>query len=788
MDIEKILNNKWISRFFEHGEKTVDKKEFLRRIASGIGYAALTFLFGLAPAPFSCYPFGIAFLSAVDKNILYCLGGAMISALFCRGMAPALMLSYILCLSARYAASRFLPEGKCALFGEPPLIRSAVALGTAFLFGLYRLIAGGFLYYDLFGLLLGFLVCPLITFLLYGLFSAERRARKFYSLSLTVLLFITVYSLRGMTLFGFSPAFTLAAFVTLWAAVDLGGLRGCAVGLVVGIACGIDLSGFVAPLVLAAFGLLCGLLWEISKTLALSSSLAAGLILGLITGGFSSLPMLLPDLTGAVIVFLPLSLYRILPKLSAVTKERPTRTESVAGEAAILEERHKESLSRMKAISESFSELSRVVYQLSDRFRKPEVSDLKEICSETFDKICEDCISLRYCWEKNRLSMLDAESGLAAALAEKEKIEPEDFSDELLERCHRIDKLTEQMNRRYAALSAALLKNDRTAGYAFHYEMMAKLCNEAITVGESEYVSDPTVAKAVSEALAAHGIPAAGVLVFGKRKRQIVIGGMELASAHFGADDLRHILEEATGFFLARPKFAIGGESVSVTVSERCRFSTESASATNIKENEPANGDAVALFRGREELSYALISDGMGSGKDAAITSRICLLFIQKMLSGGNSKALTLEMLNEFLRSRRNLRSGECSATVDLAEIDLLTGKVLFVKSGAAPSFILRCGNLYQLQSRTAPLGILPNVDAEQLRFDLKLGDVLILLSDGVAASLDDGAWLANLITYEWEDDLQKMAEKILDQAAFNHPRSDDMSAALVRIVAAPKD
>ena len=76
----------------------------------------------------------------------------------------------------------------------------------------------------------------------------------------------------------------------------------------------------------------------------------------------------------------------------------------------------------------------------------------------------------------------------------------------------------------------------------------------------------------------------------------------------------------------------------------------------------------------------------------------------------------------------------------------------------------------------------MPALDAEQIKFELEAGDVIILLSDGVAQSLEDGVWLANLITYERDDKLDIMAEKIVDNAALNNKRCDDMTALLVRV------
>ena len=74
------------------------------------------------------------------------------------------------------------------------------------------------------------------------------------------------------------------------------------------------------------------------------------------------------------------------------------------------------------------------------------------------------------------------------------------------------------------------------------------------------------------------------------------------------------------------------------------------------------------------------------------------------------------------------------------------------------------------------------SIDAEKIKFELMPGDVIVMISDGVAQSLEDGIWLANLLTYEWEDDLSRMAEKILDNAALCNKRSDDMTVALVKV------
>ena len=87
-----------------------------------------------------------------------------------------------------------------------------------------------------------------------------------------------------------------------------------------------------------------------------------------------------------------------------------------------------------------------------------------------------------------------------------------------------------------------------------------------------------------------------------------------------------------------------------------------------------------------------LLSDGMGSGKMASLASEVSAMFLDKMLSAGAGLEITLRMLNHILRAN----TGEVSTTVDLCELDRVTGEVKFVKSGAAPSYVIRGDSLFK--------------------------------------------------------------------------------------------
>ena len=88
----------------------------------------------------------------------------------------------------------------------------------------------------------------------------------------------------------------------------------------------------------------------------------------------------------------------------------------------------------------------------------------------------------------------------------------------------------------------------------------------------------------------------------------------------------------------------------------------------------------------------------------------------------------------------------------------------------------------FRLASETVPLGILGAVDAQKTSLQVQAGDVIVMVSDGVGdQSAEENGWLADLLGYEWEDDVDAMAKKIVGRARSLGSR-DDVSAVLVRV------
>ena len=130
----------------------------------------------------------------------------------------------------------------------------------------------------------------------------------------------------------------------------------------------------------------------------------------------------------------------------------------------------------------------------------------------------------------------------------------------------------------------------------------------------------------------------------------------------------------------------------------------------------------------------------------------------------------------------------ECFTTLDLMTLDLITGKAQLLKSGAACSYLLRNGEPKHLSAPSLPLGIAYETIPESIEFVMQSGDVLIMISDGMADTEEDEYKLAERIGLLTETEPQKIAERLLAAAIADAERSrknkrcDDMTVSVIRL------
>ena len=151
-----------------------------------------------------------------------------------------------------------------------------------------------------------------------------------------------------------------------------------------------------------------------------------------------------------------------------------------------------------------------------------------------------------------------------------------------------------------------------------------------------------------------------------------------------------------------------------------------------------------------------ILSDGMGLDERATVESKMAVDLIKQYTKQGTDYNLPLNNLNSALLEKS---FDESLATVDIASIDLFTGSVKLYKAGAASSILRRDGKIKKVESTSLPAGILSDISFDTTRVKYKVGDIIVLMSDG---AISNGCnWIKDEIESFHDGKAQDLAEHL---------------------------
>lgn len=200
------------------------------------------------------------------------------------------------------------------------------------------------------------------------------------------------------------------------------------------------------------------------------------------------------------------------------------------------------------------------------------------------------------------------------------------------------------------------------------------------------------------------------------------------------------------------------------------------------KEGELFCGDTAGGFRTSDDRYVFTITDGMGSGTKAARQSVKAVRVMENLAKNGLEQEDILKVINRNLLSSAE----EAVLGVDVATVDLKSGVCDLFKAGAAPTYVLRRGIVYEIGSETLPVGMLEEADIRHERCTLAENDYLILISDGILGK--DKKWLMEYLNRApAPTDCVSLADGILREAKkAGRNRIDDITVLAVQIQKVP--
>lgn len=215
------------------------------------------------------------------------------------------------------------------------------------------------------------------------------------------------------------------------------------------------------------------------------------------------------------------------------------------------------------------------------------------------------------------------------------------------------------------------------------------------------------------------------------------------------------------------------------------KFTAQIGIAKSTKAGSPVSGDSNLHIKLNDGKYLLAISDGMGSGPEAMKSSKIAIKMLERLLTAGFDKDVSLKLINSTLVANTK---DDMYATLDVEILDLFNGNMEFIKNSACPTYVKRNGEVQLLKSVALPTGILNNVDLVVYDYDLQDGDILVMCSDGIIDSnkeyLNKQVWLKYLLEDIESTDAQKIADIIIGEAIDNDfgVQKDDMTVMVAKI------
>ncbi len=429
---------------------------------------------------------------------------------------------------------------------------------------------------------------------------------------------------------------------------------------------------------------------------------------------------------------------------------------------------------RLYRISEVFREIECAFLALDEDVddraaRMRMLDDLKEKCCKT-------------CERAKRCGYSDVYTGFAKLIdagCAKGKVNLIDLPSEITSDCSRPADVLVRLNsllaeyRRFMvdaenAKSGRRLLAEQAHGVA---EVM-KSC--AVELGHTQILRETE--ESVKKALSSQGISCPEIYVDGDNG--------EVFAVAMGKTNVKAVAacltKELGRRYCLKDKLTYDDEKSCLVFGAPPRLDAAFGMAYAIKKGERVSGDTHSVIRINDRKFLMALSDGMGSGEYARKVSEAAISLIEAFYRAEMPEDTVLKTINKLLSFNRDERF----TCIDIAAVNLDSGRADFVKIGSPAGIIIREGGIKVLESTSLPLGILENLRPAVCTEILKSGDICVFMSDGITSAFPSATDL-----YEFLQELkplnpQNLADKILAAALarMNNAVTDDMTVLCTRI------
>ncbi|XZK78030.1 stage II sporulation protein E [Clostridium perfringens] len=566
---------------------------------------------------------------------------------------------------------------------------------------------------------------------------------------------------------------------------NMGAGAGITMGIILGFATG-NLMESIA--IYGACGLVAGIFRESGKLFTALSFNIIFIIVTLYSGVFNNISFIEALVGTGIFLLIPKKIYN---KISLeINKDKKVGHFSEVRFAEIKDELTE----RLKDFTEVLSIMGKSLNNLVGNDKLAIKNKGNALVENLSDRTCSDCDMRYMCWKRELHQTYNAFSDLIRNYENNSGAFPHELEKKCIKKYALVKNLEDIMN---IYMVNETLKSRLGEGRKIlsnHINNMSVTISEIVDEFGNELHLCTDVEKSIKKSLLKYGINFGSLICYNDKNGRIKIK-MQMENCMGSQTCIKTVLpiiSETIG-----KNMSIGSEGCNINsknnmceivIEEAPKYHINSHVAVATKEGEKFTGDSYSYGRTKDGNYITVISDGMGSGPEAGLESKVSVEIIEKFIEVGFDEKIAIDAVNAIMSIK--FSEDEKFSTLDMNKIDLYTGNAKFMKVGAIESFIKRGNKVEVINSNTLPFGVLEEPDVDTVEKQVSNGDVIVSISDGILDVKNDGSfdttWLIEFLKNTKYRQPKDLSIAILEKAKelSGGKAKDDMTVVVSKVFA----
>lgn len=566
---------------------------------------------------------------------------------------------------------------------------------------------------------------------------------------------------------------------------NMGAGAGITMGIILGFATG-NLMESIA--IYGACGLVAGIFRESGKLFTALSFNIIFVIVTLYSGVFNNISFIEALVGTGIFLLIPKKIYN---KISLeINKDKKVGHFSEVRFAEIKDELTE----RLRDFTEVLSIMGKSLNNLVGNDKLAIKNKGNALVENLSDRTCSDCDMRYMCWKRELHQTYNAFSDLIRNYENNSSSFPHELEKKCIKKYALVKNLEDIMN---IYMVNETLKSRLGEGRKIlsnHINNMSVTISEIVDEFGNELHLCTDVEKSIKKSLLKYGINFGSLICYNDKNGRIKIK-MQMENCMGSQACIKTVLpiiSETIG-----KNMSIGSEGCNINsknnmceivIEEAPKYHINSHVAVATKEGEKFTGDSYSYGRTKDGNYITVISDGMGSGPEAGLESKVSVEIIEKFMEVGFDEKIAIDAVNAIMSIK--FSEDEKFSTLDMNKIDLYTGNAKFMKVGAIESFIKRGNKVEVINSNTLPFGVLEEPDVDTVEKQVGNGDVIVSISDGILDVKNDGSfdttWLIEFLKSTKYRQPKDLSIAILEKAKelSGGKAKDDMTVVVSKVFA----